>query len=542
MINEAEITLKIQQNAKRFSSYLISAVTLTGTLVLIGWNFDIDFLKRLIPGLVAMNPATAISFLLISITIILYNNFYGRKTTALLHLILGILIVGLASSCLLINVLHLSNGFDQWFFTEKLKNDETNIPNTMAPNTAINFILTGLSLLFLIPHKNKSFKIAHVLIFFVAFISMLSIVGYVYGVRAFYGVLTYIPMALNTTICFLLVSGAVILSTLNKGIVIGFNTMYVGSMIARKLIPAIIIIPILLGLLIIYGEKSGLYTPHFGMALFTVANILILVYLVKQIQNSVNRADIARTEAEQKLKETNDKLMQNAANLAAANIELEAFSYSISHDLKTLLIVVEGFAQLLKEDYANTLDNDGREYTERIINGSRKMRLLIDDLLAFARSGKNELKHIECNMSLIVKNIIADQDYMLKKHPYVVKISELEPCFGDPQMLQQVWVNLISNAIKYSSKKEHPLIEIGSVKSGEETMYFVKDNGDGFDMDKAHKLFLAFQRLHENAEFEGTGIGLAIAHKIIIRHSGKIWAESKKNEGACFYFSIPIKS
>lgn len=541
MFKEAEITLNIKKRSNTFSIFLAATAGIIGVTVLIGWQFDLEILKRIIPGLVAMNPATAICFMLSGIAIIITNKKNNKKFSGLSKVLaLSVFLIGLSS--LIVNLFEIPGGVDQWLYKEKLMDKTVLIQNRMAPNTAFNFILSGLAIFLLSSTNENANKGAQSLALFSAFISLLSLIGYVYGVRAFYGVLTYIPMALNTTINFLLINMAVLLATFNQGIIGRLSDNYVGSSIARKLIPAIIIVPIVLGFVILYGEKKGLYSLHFGMALFTVANIIIFIYLIKKIQTSVNEADIARTAVEQKLKESNDKLRENAAHLAMINSELEAFSYTISHDLKTPLTAIEGFARLLDEDYKSVLGKDGGENLDAIINRAAKMRTLIDDLLEFSHIQRKKLQNTPCNMDAIVKKVLKDQLHNLNKKEYAIKIGDLLACQGDANMLEQVWVNLISNAIKYSSKKEKPQIEIGSYKDDQEITYFIKDNGDGFDMKNSDKLFLVFQRFHTQNEFEGTGIGLAIVHKIISRHGGKIWADAKKNEGASFYFSMPLSA
>jgi signal transduction histidine kinase len=438
------------------------------------------------------------------------------------------------------SLFQIEGGIDQLLFTAKLTGPLNPIPNRMAPNTAFNFILTGISLLVYKSGSNNRAKSSQFLVLITALISLLSIIGYVYGVRSFYGVLTYIPMALNTSFCFLMLSAAVLLISSDTGLMAGYTDNYTGTLLARKLIPAIIVIPVLLGLIILYGEKSGLYIPHFGFALFTAANILIFIFLINKVQSSLNESDLARTEAEKKLIELNARLEENAASLQVLNTELESFSYSISHDLKSPLRAIQGYSKILQEDYSKVLDQEGLRQLNIIIAGVQKMNQLIDDLLAFARIRREELKTAHCDMKSLVKNVLKEQYFALKQKEYEIKIDELFSCSGDPKMIALVWGNLISNALKYSGKKEKPIIEIGSFKDQENTVYYVKDNGDGFDMKYSNKLFAVFQRLHSENEFEGTGIGLAIAHKIITRHGGKIWANSRKDEGAHFYFSLPV--
>jgi PAS domain S-box-containing protein len=228
--------------------------------------------------------------------------------------------------------------------------------------------------------------------------------------------------------------------------------------------------------------------------------------------------------------------------LKTANKELESFSYSVSHDLRAPLRGIHGYAQMLLEDYGTQLDAEARRLMNNVMNNAQKMGQLIDDLLAFSRLGRKELVKMDLSMQHMATNVCNDIKSSMNGHKLEFKINELTPVEADSVAIKQVWVNLISNAVKYSSLKETSLVEIGSEPKDEETVYYVKDNGVGFDMRYADKLFGVFQRLHSDKEFEGTGVGLAIVQRIVTRHGGKVWAEAKKNEGATFYFSLPKKS
>jgi PAS domain S-box-containing protein len=224
--------------------------------------------------------------------------------------------------------------------------------------------------------------------------------------------------------------------------------------------------------------------------------------------------------------------------IKALNAELEAFTYSVSHDLRAPLRSIDGYTKILEEDYADKLDQEGKRIVSVVLRNAKKMGKLIDDLLDFARLGRKELLRTNVDMDNLVKTVIADESDAQKSN-VKINTTSLQPCLGDVDMLRQVWQNLLSNAVKYSSKNPQATIEIGSSESSEEVTYCVKDNGVGFDMSYAPKLFNVFQRLHKMEEFGGTGVGLAIVKRVIDRHQGRVWAEAKLNEGATFYFTIP---
>jgi PAS domain S-box-containing protein len=224
-----------------------------------------------------------------------------------------------------------------------------------------------------------------------------------------------------------------------------------------------------------------------------------------------------------------------------ANKELEAFSYSVSHDLRAPLRSVNGYGQILMEDYGDKIDDEGKRLIGVIINNGKRMGQLIDDLLDFSRASRKEIMQSLIIMDDFVREIASELSEREMDRKISLSIENLESIHGDSSMLRQVWVNLIGNALKYSRKREEAVIQIGSTTKANEVVYFVKDNGAGFSMDYYEKLFGVFQRLHKWQDFEGTGVGLALVKRIVERHGGKIWAESALDQGATFYFSIPTQ-
>jgi signal transduction histidine kinase len=232
-------------------------------------------------------------------------------------------------------------------------------------------------------------------------------------------------------------------------------------------------------------------------------------------------------------------IRKRTEDLEAANKEMEAFSYSVSHDLRAPLRSINGYSKILLEDYGDQLGEPGRQTLNTVIRNAVRMGQLIDDLLHFSRLGKQSVKKIKLDMTALAQNVFEDIKGQYAKE-IDIQIHALAPVDGDSSMIRQVMQNLLSNAIKYSTKKDVVKIEVGSFQQDSSQVYYVKDNGAGFDMKYYDKLFGVFQRLHSASEFEGTGVGLALVHRIITKHDGKIWAEGKENEGATFYFSLPI--
>jgi signal transduction histidine kinase len=231
-------------------------------------------------------------------------------------------------------------------------------------------------------------------------------------------------------------------------------------------------------------------------------------------------------------------IKQRTQDLEIANKELEAFSYSVSHDLRAPVRSINGFARILLEDYGQVLDGDGLNTLNTIIRNGERMGQLIDDLLAFSQLGRKNVAKVSLDMNNIASSVAEDLKGQYGNRGEVV-IKPLPPIDGDSSMIRQVMQNLISNALKYSLKKEKAFVEIGAYSNRGENIYFVKDNGAGFNMKYYDKLFGVFQRLHNSSEFEGTGVGLALVHRIVTKHGGRIWAEAEENKGATFYFSLP---
>lgn len=234
-----------------------------------------------------------------------------------------------------------------------------------------------------------------------------------------------------------------------------------------------------------------------------------------------------------------EKVQERTSQLERANKELDAFSYSVSHDLRTPLRAINGYAIMLKEDYGPQFDAEGNRIINNIVTNATRMGRLIDDLLGFARLGKKDLVLTKVDMQGMAHTVVNELLQNEDDKDYDIQITGLPPAEADAGMVKQVLMNLVSNAIKYSSKKERPVIQIGGEDHNDYTAYFVKDNGAGFDMAYADKLFGVFQRLHSQEEFEGTGVGLALVKRIIDKHHGTIRAEGREGQGAAFYFHLP---
>lgn len=257
------------------------------------------------------------------------------------------------------------------------------------------------------------------------------------------------------------------------------------------------------------------------------------VYLLQSLAD-ITSVSIENVYVYNKLEE---RVKQRTEQLESVNKELEAFSYSVSHDLRAPLRAIKGFAEMFLEDFGHSLSEEGRHLIHNVSYNAAKMERLVEDLLAFSRMGKKELRTTEVAMNDLTEAVLAELNNTLQ-HKARIEVKELDTISADYGLMYQVMLNLIGNAIKYSSKKEQPMITVSSARQANEVVFSVQDNGVGFDMKYAQRLFGVFQRLHADAEFEGTGVGLALVQRIINKHGGRMWADAKPNEGATFSFAL----
>ncbi|HCE42804.1 MAG TPA: hypothetical protein DET40_04595 [Lentisphaeria bacterium] len=287
-------------------------------------------------------------------------------------------------------------------------------------------------------------------------------------------------------------------------------------------------------------DKEEIFAPIRKQSHITMVLILILIlatflgvgFLWKQ-----RDADLLRKSHD----EMERRVIERTAELAVVNRELEAFSYSVSHDLKAPLRSVDGFARMLEEDYSSKLDEEGRRLLKVIRDSAKDMGQLISDLLEFSRMSRKDLHKTNIDMNELVKEVYAQLEHDLKGRTVSLDTGSLPEIYGDPAMIKELLVNLLSNSFKFTRPRKVATVKVEGRDDGDSFVFTIKDNGVGFDMSYKDKLFCVFQRLHSASEFEGTGIGLALVQRIIQRHGGRVWAESELGKGATFYFSLPRK-
>jgi PAS domain S-box-containing protein len=626
------------------SSCAALASAVVGLSVLLGWWLGIEWLKSVLPGLVTMKANTAVGLVLASASLWLLRterpSLWARRLGQLCAL--AVLLLGLLTFSQYLFGRDL--GIDQMLFREPLGASGTSCPGRMAPQTALSFVLVASALLLMDVETRRHHRPTQALSLVVALVSLSALCGYVYGVSAFYGFASYTQMALHTAVSFGLLSLGILCARPHRGWVVLVAQDGLGGMVARRLLPAAVGVPLLLGWVRWEGERAGLYDAAFGIALYTTAMIVVLAALVWHSARFLERVDQERRRAEEELsryftvsldlfciagfdgyfkrlnpawertlgfsqvellarpylefvhpddreatraeaqkiaggadtisfenrylckdgsyrwlmwkstpvpgqglvyasarnitarKQDEARLQQVNAELEAANKELEAFTYSVSHDLRAPLRHIHGFSRILAEDYGPELDSTARHYLSRVEEGAEQMGELIEDLLTFSRTARHALRRRTVSLQELVEEVQKGVD--TGGRPIEWRIGRLPTAPCDPALMRQVLFNLLANAVKFTRSRQPAVIEIGAQRRDDEEVVYVRDNGVGFSMKYADKLFGVFQRLHRQEEFEGTGVGLAIVQRILHKHGGRVWAEAELDNGATFYFTL----
>ena len=509
--------------AKWASIFAIAA----GYHVFLGWVFDIDILKSPWVSFSTMKANSAICSMLAGLA--LYFLQTRRPLPTEQKNVIVRVCAGLTATIAILSLAeHLFGfdlGIDELMFPQTGVDREASAnPGRMALMSAFAFSMLGIGLLLL--DSPRRYVVADTLALISAAISLLAIASYMYQARAFQG-----QMPLYGAVVIFLISVGMLCARADRGVMAKVSSNSFGGIMARRLLPATFLIPIILGWLQHRGQRGGLYGAEPGLALFAVANVLVFLSVVWWGVNSLHRMDTKRRQAERELQET-------AAKLARSNADLEQFAYVASHDLKEPLRAISGSIQILQERYKDKLERSADEVIKHTVDGATRMQTLIDDLLTYSRLTTREAPLEATDCSQIVQEVMANLKSAIDESKAIITYDALPVVKADSTQLLQVFQNLIGNAIKYRSQRT-PRIHIGVEDKGNEWLFSFSDNGIGIAPQYADRIFRIFQRLHTRKEYTGTGIGLAVCKKIVERHGGRIWLESELEEGSTFLFTLP---
>lgn len=500
----------------RFSRWAGAIVISIGAVVVIGWVLNLQVLKTFGVDAAVMNPLTAVLFILAGIAVV-------RSTTRKMPDVVMLMFAAIVALGGALKVVERALGFD-FPFDRLLLRD-------MSMNTAVNFILCGGALLLLDVETRRGFRPAQAIIIILGLLALLALIGYSYSVLPLYTIGSEIPMALNSAIAFALFSLSALSARPDRGMMIVITSDTTGGAMARRLLPAAVLIPLILGALRFTSEKRGYFDIEAGISLFAFSNIVLFTAVIWWNAKLLYVAEAERQEAMEKLK-------QMTRDLERSNTELQQFAYVASHDLTEPLRMITSYLELLNDRAHEKLGAEEREFIGYAVDGAGRMQTLIQDLLSYARVDTRGRPMEPTDCEHVLETVLANLRVAIGESEAVIEHERLPTVKGDSVQLTQVFQNLIGNAIKFHGKAA-PNVHIGAQRNNGDWIFEIRDNGIGIDPKNFSRIFVLFQRLHTRQEYPGTGMGLAICKKIIERHGGRIWAESKPNLGASFFFTLP---
>jgi signal transduction histidine kinase len=534
MPDTPQLARQWQHGAARVVGVLAS---ITGVVVLVGWHRHWPGVHAINPAFGSMSPRAALCFVPTGAALALLSRYRPRTWSRRI----GLVSAGIGA---LVAALTLSAAWMGWPGTGGLRDPFLAIAaGQMPPASAIAFVALNAALL-VIDVGPRRIRPSELLVAVSAGVALLALIAYTYTLVAQFGVESPRPLAFQTVLLIAALGVGVLFARPEAGLMQLATSRGVTGVMLRRLMPAAIGIPVVAGALAIVAERAGWYPRGLTLAYYTVAIIVIFGVLIAETALELFQTDLRRHRAEERLRLLNrdleERVASRTAQLEAANRELEAFSYSVSHDLRAPLRTISGFTEILVEELDDRLDAESRSHLSRVRNASQSMGALIDGLLALSRITRNELRMQPIDLTSLAGEIVAGLRERATDGDRAVTIAPGLGAAGHPTLIRSVLENLLSNAWKFTRGRAGAAIEVGSTPVPDGTAFFVRDNGAGFDMAYAGKLFGVFQRLHGRDEFEGTGIGLATVQRIIARHGGRVWAEGAVEQGATFFFTLPL--
>jgi signal transduction histidine kinase len=536
---------------KFFSQAASAIVILVGCLVLVGWMYNITILKSVLPGLVAMRPNTALGFILAGVSLWLQSSTKKRvrivywRRRQMIALGCSILVFLLGGLTLVEYFSRWDLHIDQMLFIQTAAPDSfgTIAPGRMAFSTALSFVLSGLSLILLKAKERKIQRLAQGFTLMPALLGLVTLIGYIYGVTAFTGIIFKLAtMALHTAVAFIILSFGILCTSPDRTLIKAILANTVGGLMARRLLPAAISIPLVLGWLCLKGQKARLYNSEFGVSLFVVSNIVIFVVLICWNARLLNQADIERKRFEQTLQEKN-------VELENASLAKDRFLASMSHELRTPLNAVIGFTGTLLMKLPGPLTADQQQQLQIIQTSAKHLLSLINDLLDLAKieSGKVEINFEPVVCQSVVQEVATALRSLAqtKGLKFEVKLPKEDlVVLTDRRALTQVLINLTNNAIKFTETGRVRLeLSQRQVDGRTLTEIAVADSGIGIQPEDQTKLFQAFEQVSSSTtrRHEGTGLGLHLSQKLAKLLGGQIACDSKYGKGSIFTLVLTEK-
>jgi signal transduction histidine kinase len=513
---------------------------LVGASVTVGWCVRLPGIHLIDPALGTMGAHSAVAFAGTGASLLLLNadGRRGARPTVGRALAAVVLLIGLGT-------VGVRLGWSVPADRSLIQAVQAMLPGPMPMASALTFVLLALALL-LIDLPARRVAAAEILALAALLIPLLALISYTFGTLLNLGIAPPRALAFHSVALFLGLASGVLIARPHRGLMALATHSGGAGTLVRRLLPAALGLPVLIGALVALGERMAIIPGALALSYYAVSIVVLLSAVILRTAMLLDRGEQLRARAEEDVRRMNAELERRVAErtreLESVNQELEAFSYSVSHDLRAPVRHVLGFSELLSEQSGPHLDEQGRKYLGTITSSAKRMGRLIDDLLSFSRMSRTGLRKQRVDLADVVQD--AKVEVMAQAHVDGRRIDwtvgALPEVHADRAMLHLAMVNLLSNAVKYTSGRPIAVIEVGTTDGAEDqVVVFVRDNGAGFDMRYADKLFGVFQRLHSSAEFEGTGIGLANVKRILTRHGGRVWAQSQVEAGATFFFSLP---
>ena len=524
------------KSLKTFSKISGLFTIVVGLVVIAGWSFNISTLKSVLPTEISMKANAALSFILsgMSFVILLFNNL--GKLTRRIGQIIAFGVFTLAMLTLTEYIFNQNLGIDQILFKDGKEVFLNISAGRMSANTAFGFLFISMSLLFFNTKIGKYFLPSQVLSLLVVMLALMGLTSHFYSRWSLLQLFQSTAMSFPTAFLFFIISLGILLSHPYEGLMKNATKENSSGIMLRYLFPAAILLPVIIELLATIGAEIGLYEINLTPVARTLGMFFSVVVLLWFAISKYEQFETKQRKAEEEVKILNEELEKRVIERTK---ELESFSYSVSHDLRAPIRAIDGFSRKLAEQYESVLDDEGKRLLNIVLKNTKNMGQLIDDLLTFSRLSRKKFELQEINMAELVNEVLKELNEFNEDRKLDISVRELPNVKGDRTLMRQVIVNLLSNSIKFTKSRDTAVIEVGGFAEDNLNSYYVKDNGVGFDMKYVDKAFEVFQRLHSSKEFEGTGVGLAIVHKIIQRHGGEIWAGGEVDKGATFYFSLP---